>query len=121
MASRDRERGGRLSGILDEFGSEDEEDRGKRRGQLGLRESAAGEGEPDDDDDEDDGDLQPQVISAPSELRNEEHEAIAWMMHLSYRANVERVLDGGERGEPILAEGPRSTIRSWIFSYPKAN
>lgn len=53
---RDRARGGRLSGILDEFGSEDEEDRGKRRAQLGLREAAGGDGDGagDDDDDEDD-------------------------------------------------------------------
>jgi len=53
---RDRARGGRLSGILDEFGSEDEEDRGRRRAQLGLREAAggAGEGGPGDDDDDDD-------------------------------------------------------------------
>ena len=55
---RDHDRGGRLSGLLDEFGSEDEEDRGRRRAQLGLREAAggvgdggAGEGDDDDDDD----------------------------------------------------------------------
>lgn len=56
LSHRDRERGGRLSGILDEFGSEDEEDRGKRRAQLGLREAAGGaqEGGPADDDDDDD-------------------------------------------------------------------
>lgn len=53
---RDRARGGRLSGILDEFGSEDEEDRGRRRAQLGLREAAGGvgDGAGDDDDDDDD-------------------------------------------------------------------
>lgn len=56
--ARDHDRGGRLSGLLDEFGSEDEEDRGRRRAQLGLREAAggvgeaaAGEGDDDDDDD----------------------------------------------------------------------
>ncbi|CAM9800762.1 unnamed protein product, partial [Laminaria digitata] len=35
LAKRDHDRGGRLSGLLDEFGSEDEEDRGRRRAQLG--------------------------------------------------------------------------------------
>lgn len=41
---------------MDEFGSEDEEDRGRRRAQLGLREAAGGtqEGGPEDDDDDDD-------------------------------------------------------------------
>lgn len=56
---RDRARGGRLAGILDEFGSEDEQDRGRRRAQLGLRDAAGGGGDggdggDDDDDDEDD-------------------------------------------------------------------
>lgn len=54
--NRDHDRGGRISGMLDEFGSEDEEDRGRRRAQLGLREAAGGVGEGgvgegDDDDD----------------------------------------------------------------------
>lgn len=58
-AFRDHARGGRLSGMLDEFGSEDEDDRGRRRAQLGLRDAAGGTGEDrgdgDDDDDDDDG------------------------------------------------------------------
>ncbi|CAM9343704.1 unnamed protein product [Ascophyllum nodosum] len=58
LAERDRARGGRLAGILDEFGSEDEADRGRRRAQLGLREAAGGTGEEEagDDQDEDDED-----------------------------------------------------------------
>ncbi|CAM9804902.1 unnamed protein product, partial [Discosporangium mesarthrocarpum] len=45
LDERDMLRAGRISGILDHFGSEDEEDRGKRRAQLGLREAARGEGD----------------------------------------------------------------------------
>lgn len=72
---RDRARGGRLAGILDEFGSEDEEDRGRRRAQLGLREAAGGtgEGEAGEDEDEDD-EAQGEVGTRTSQ----DEEALLW-------------------------------------------